>query len=126
MLKLNAKQLRKVKPRRFEYSTPLVFVLDNIQDTYNTGSFFRLADAVGAQKIYLCGNTVTPPNPKIHRASVGLWRWMPWEYHRDLTPLILSLKKEGFEIIVVEQDKNSVDYGTVKAKGPVALVLGHE
>ncbi len=56
---------------------PLVLVLDNVLDTYNIGSFFRLGDALGVQKIYLCGPVVTPPNIKIHRASIGTWKWVP-------------------------------------------------
>ncbi len=67
MLKLNAKQLRKnnqssspsrahsrqikKEMRRHE----IYIVLDNVLDTYNIGSIFRLADAVAAKKIYLCG-----------------------------------------------------------------------
>jgi len=129
MIKLNAKQLRRTPPTKNPqeiYQTPLVFVLDNVQDTYNIGSFFRLADALGAQKIYLCGKVVTPPNPKIHRASVGLWRWLPWEHHRETSKLILRLKKEGWYIVAVEQDRRSTSYLKLKPRFPVALVLGHE
>ena len=39
-------QLEKVKSSRQE----IYIILDNILDTYNTGSVFRLADAVGAKK----------------------------------------------------------------------------
>jgi len=128
--KLDAKQLRVTKPVCREqdsiYQTPIVFVLDNVLDTYNIGSFFRLADAVAARKIYLCGRVVTPPNQKIHRASVGLWRWLPWEHHRSTLGLVGKLKKEGYQIIVVEQTKSSRSYLELKPKFPVALVLGHE
>jgi len=129
MLKFNAKQLRKISPKipsQKIYKTPLVFVLDNVQDTYNIGSFFRLADALGVRKIYLCGETVTPPNPKIHRASVGLWRWLPWEHHRSSLSVLKLLRKEGYSIVVAEQSKESCPYLKVKPKFPVALVVGHE
>jgi tRNA G18 (ribose-2'-O)-methylase SpoU len=128
--KLNAKQLRDLarpnaKPEEI-YTTPLVFILDNIQDTYNIGSFFRLADAVAAQKIYLCGRVVTPPNVKIHRASVGLWRWLPWEQHLSVVSLTRRLKKQGFFIVAAEQTRRSIDYRRLRPKFPVALVIGNE
>ena len=129
MTKLNSKQLRVSKGTKSPeeiYTSPLVFVLDNIIDTYNIGSFFRLADALGVRKIYLTGKTITPPNLKIHRASVGLWRWVPWEHYRSPALVIKKLKKQNFQIIAVEQSKKSVSYMQIKPKFPVALVLGHE
>jgi len=128
-MKLNAKQLRKTSPPpSFDEvgQTPVVLVLDNIQDTYNIGSFFRLADALGIGKIYLCGKTFAPPNPKIHRASVGLWRWISWEQHRDAAEVLKKLKKSGFYIIAVEQDERSISYLDLKPSFPLALVVGHE
>jgi len=129
MIKLNAKQLRVAtgtkNPEKI-YKNPLVLVLDNVTDTYNIGSFFRLADALGIKKIYLTGKTVAPPNLKIHRSSVGLWRWVPWEQHYSPALLIKKLKKENYQIIAVEQNEKSISYQKIKPKFPVALVLGHE
>ena len=104
---------------------PLVIVLDGILDTFNIGSFFRLADAVAAEKIILCGPTVTPPNIKIHRASVGTWKWVPWEQQRSAIPAILKLKKEGYQTIAIEQTKKSTPYHLVKYPKKLALVLGY-
>ena len=59
MLKLNAKELRDRKPTLEELAgikrRPLYVVLDNVLDTYNIGGLFRLADAVGAQEVIICG-----------------------------------------------------------------------
>lgn len=129
-MKLNAYQLRRSRPKPEELQKikrlPIKIILDNIQDTYNIGSFFRLADAVAAEKVYLCGETVTPPNLKIHRASVGTWRWVPWEYHRFPEKLIKELKKEGCFVVAAEQNPKSILYTELKIKTPIALVVGHE
>ncbi|MCD6225500.1 TrmH family RNA methyltransferase [bacterium] len=130
-LKLNSKQLRRqLPPKDFLpgdfYRTPVVLVLDNIQDTYNIGSFFRLADALGIGKIYLGGRTVTPPNPKIHRASVGLWQWVEWEHYLDTLKLVKELKKKGYFIAAIEQSSTSIPYRKFKPRFPLALILGHE
>ncbi len=130
MIKLNAKQLRSSIPNQRQLKkikkNPIALVLDNITDTYNIGSFFRLADALGAQKLYLCGRVVTPPNVKIQRASVGTWRWVDWEGRRSTTETIKSLKKEGWQVVSVEQNPKSKAYWQIKPKFPLALVLGNE
>ena len=131
-LKLNSHQLRssntviaKINQKKIKRN-PIVLVLDNVLDTYNIGSFFRLADAIGAQKIYLCGPVVTPPNLKIHRASIGTWKWVPWENFQKTEDCLLQLKKDGYHIIACEQDKDSILYTKAKYKFPLAIVAGSE
>lgn len=132
MEKLNSHQLRKSrvgdskKKQSLIKRNPIVLVLDNILDTYNIGSFFRLADAIGAQKIYLCGPVVTPPNLKIHRSSIGTWKWIPWEQFQNTEDCLVKLKKDGYNICICEQSKNSVPYNKTKYSFPIALVAGSE
>lgn len=131
-MKLNSHQLRQSrvgesqKKQQSLTRNPLVLVLDNVLDTYNIGSFFRLADALGVQKIYLCGPTVTPPNIKIHRASIGTWKWIPWQHYPSTLDCLSDLKKQGFQLIASEQSKNSQHYRQIKYRFPVALVAGSE
>src|SRR4051794_2360022 len=44
---------------------PVSILLDNIRSLYNVGAFFRTADAVRAEKLYLCGITGCPPQRAI-------------------------------------------------------------
>ncbi len=126
----NAQQLRHQpvdqKLRQQIKRQPIVFILDNLIDTFNIGSFFRLGDALAVEKIYLVGKMVTPPNVKIHRASVGTWRWVPWEQRREMLPLLRELKKKGYQIVAVEQTKTSLPYWQLEPHFPVALILGNE
>lgn len=105
---------------------PIVLVLDNVLDTYNIGSFFRLADAIAAQKIYLCGPVVTPPNIKIHRASIGTWKLVPWQHSYSTEEVITDLKNQGYQIIACEQNPQSINYLKANYKFPIALVAGSE
>jgi len=132
MKKLNSHQLRSSrieeskKLQRKITRQPIVLVLDNVLDTYNIGCFFRLADAIAAKKVYLCGPTVTPPNIKIHRASVGTWKWIPWKHYPQTINCIKQLKTQGYQIIACEQNKNSIDWRKAVYKKPIALILGSE
>lgn len=129
-MKLNAKQLRTQEPTEEEIKTikrnPIYLVLDNVLDTYNIGSLFRLADAVAAEKIYLCGQTEFPPNTKITKASVDTWKWVPWEYSKSTLSVIKELNKKGVQIIAVEQHKGAISYTELAPKFPVAIVVGNE
>ncbi|KKR80174.1 MAG: tRNA/rRNA methyltransferase [Candidatus Daviesbacteria bacterium GW2011_GWA1_41_61] len=132
-LKLNAKQLRKesakfkIRPSKLR-KNEIYIILDNVLDTYNIGSIFRLADAVAAKKIYLCGGTETPPNPRIKKASINTTEWVDWEYKETAVEVIEDLrgKVKEIQIIAIEQSDKSVRYDKFEYKYPLALVVGHE
>lgn len=141
MLKMNSKQLRKIKPENGEDKeikrNPIYLVLDNVIDTYNIGSMFRLADAIAAEKLYICGSAEYPPNSRIHKAAVGTEEWVPWEKRENTVEVIKELKslrpigptaRGGAQIIAVEQSPLSTPYSVLstKLRFPVAIVVGHE
>lgn len=145
MTKLNAKQLRTQEPDIEEIKNikknPIYIVLDNVLDTYNTGAIFRLADAVAAKKIFLCGQTETPPNPRIKKASINTWRWVDWEHVETAKEAIEKISKQNpfqkgtpcisarsplINIVAVEQSGKSIPLSQLKPNFPVAVVVGNE
>ena len=130
-MKLNAKQLRKGKAGRGKGKVKkqeIYIVLDNVLDTYNIGSIFRLADAVAASKVFLCGESETPPNHRIKKASINTTEWVDWEYAETTSEVIkdLRLKIKNIQIIAIEQAAGSVQYDKFEYKLPICLVVGHE
>ncbi len=132
MIKLGAKELRTVEPSTEDLKkikkNPIYIVLDNVLDTYNIGSIFRLADAIAAKKIFLCGQTETPPNHRIKKASVSTWKWVEWEYAPTALEAITKLKNKNQElkIYAVEQSPKSILYNKVDYQLPCLVVVGHE
>lgn len=132
MIKLAAKQLRSARPTQEQKETiirnPLYIILDNVMDTYNIGSIFRLADAVAAEKVYLCGETETPPHTRIKKASINTTEWVPWEYKETAMDAIHTLREHvmGVKIVSIELDKRSVTYDDFLYTFPLALIVGHE
>lgn len=130
MTKLNAKQLRKSEPSGAELKkikrNPIYLILDRIIDTYNTGSLFRLADAIAAKKVFLCGDMEYPPSSRIHKSAVGTEAWVPWEKKGSTLRTIQELKKKDVQIIVVEQDVRAISYRDLGPKFPCAILVGHE
>lgn len=131
-MKLGARQLRTTiatnEHRLTIKRNPIYIILDNVLDTYNVGAIFRLADAVAASKVYLCGQTETPPHTRIKKASINTTEWVPWEYAKTAVSAISNLKFQisNVQIIAIEQNPNSVAYDKVTYKFPIALVVGHE
>jgi tRNA G18 (ribose-2'-O)-methylase SpoU len=132
MIKLKAAQLRTSEPTKDELAKikrrEIYFILDSILDTYNTGGIFRLADALGVKKIYLCGVTETPPNTRIKKASINTTEWVKWEYSETAVSAIenLKLRIKNLQVVAVEQDKKSVPYTEIDYKLPIAFVVGNE
>jgi tRNA G18 (ribose-2'-O)-methylase SpoU len=59
---------------------------------------------------------------------LGAEKSVPWKYEKDVLGAIKKLKKEGYQIIAVEQAENSVDYKAIKInkKSKIVFVLGAE
>ncbi|MBI2443209.1 MAG: TrmH family RNA methyltransferase [Candidatus Levybacteria bacterium] len=132
MRKLKPIELRVMKvaeeERKKVKRNPVYVILDNVLDTYNIGAIFRLADAVAAERVILCGGAETPPNHRIKKASINTTEWVPWEYASTAVEAISNIKFQisNVQVIAVEQDARSVPYDKVEYSFPIALVVGHE
>ncbi len=121
-----------MKDKKLKNKKDLILVLPNIRSAINVGAIFRTADAVGISKIYLTGYTPRP-NDKfgriqkdIAKSALGAETWIPWEYKKSLSLLINQLKKEGYLIVAIEQDKKATDYRKIKIKNKTTFILGPE
>lgn len=131
-MKLGAKELRTTKgdPKVIKKlnKNPIYIIVDNVMDTYNVGAIFRLADAVAAEKVILCGETETPPHTRIKKASINTTEWVNWEYQASTLDAIKKLRIDtpNIQIVAVELDKNSIPFNKAEYKFPIALIVGHE
>jgi 23S rRNA (guanosine2251-2'-O)-methyltransferase len=109
-----------------------ILILPDIRSVENVGAMFRTADAAGINKIYLVGTSPCPldrfgrKRSDMAKSALGAEEFVPWEYKKTLIPLLTKLKKEGFQIVAIEQDKRSVDYKKVKLTAKNAFVVGTE
>ncbi|MFA6520085.1 MAG: TrmH family RNA methyltransferase [Candidatus Paceibacterota bacterium] len=109
-----------------------VLILYNIRSVENVGAMFRTADAAGISKIYLVGYTPAPldrfgrKRGDLAKSALGAEEFVFWEQKKTIFPLLVKLKKEGCQIIAIEQDKKSVDYRKVKTKAKNAFIAGPE
>ena len=112
-----------------------ILILPNIRSAINVGAIFRTADAVGIDKIYLTGWTPRPTDrfgriqKDIAKSALGAENFVPWEYKKSLPAVIGKLRRDGYQIIAIEQDKKAIDYRKAPqliTKEKIAIIMGPE
>lgn len=88
---LSKKDIRSGKVDRCSFEkvkrNDIYIILDSLKCAHNIGTILRLSDALLIKKVYICGNTILPPNKKIRTASRGSEKWVPWEYRENIVEL---------------------------------------
>lgn len=124
--------------------TDCVLILHDIRSAHNVGSMFRTADGAGISEIILSGYTpcpptlhegatgglmplyLTPAQKALKKTALGAEESVSWSKVSSLARLITRLKKDGYEIVALEQATGSVDYRRYRPKQKVALLVGNE
>lgn len=118
----------------------LVVIAHNIRSTHNVGAILRTADGFGASKVYCTGYTPYPELPgdprlahlrqkitkQIHKTALGAELSVPITQAEDILPVLAALRKQGFHIIALEQDKRAVLLPNFTPPQKIALLLGEE
>lgn len=105
---------------------PVAVMLDNVRSMYNVGSFFRTADAIGLERLCLCGITAHPPKNAISKTALGAEERVAWEHAWDGVAMAEGLRQRGYEIAVIETCLHSVDLFDWQPNFPVCVIFGHE
>ena len=105
---------------------PVCILLDNVRSLYNVGAFFRTADAVGVEQLYLCGITGHPPKRAISKTALGAENTVCWQHAWEPLPVLQELRNRGYEIAAVETAVHAIDLFDWQPRFPVCLLFGHE
>ncbi|MBC8051835.1 MAG: RNA methyltransferase [Sphingobacteriaceae bacterium] len=129
-MKLKLDELNRVSVDEFkkQEKLPVVVVLDNVRSLHNVGSIFRTSDGFSVEHVILCGITGQPPHREIEKTALGATHSIDWLYHENTVSAIADLRGKGYEIIAVEQAKNSISLNDFKpsAAKKYALIFGNE
>lgn len=116
----------------------IIVIAHNIRSTHNIGSIFRTCEGFGVSKIIISGYSPYPKLPndirlphlvkkltdQIHKSALGAETMVPFEYVDNVD--YDSLKKSGFTVVGLEQDKSSILINKFKCPTKIALILGEE
>ena len=105
---------------------PVCVLLENVRSLYNVGAFFRTADAVSLEKLYLAGITGYPPQRMITKTALGAEETVPWQYVSDAAETISALRLANYDIAAIETSMHAVDLFDWTPRFPVCVLFGHE
>jgi len=60
------------------------------------------------------------------KTALNAENYVSWKYYKRTSDAVLDLKKQGFKIIALEKDRNSISVFKFKPSKKTALVLGNE
>ena len=105
--------------------TPLLLVLEDIQDPGNVGTIFRTAEAAGVTGIILSSNSADPLGPKTVRSTMGAVFRVPFIVSDDMPGLVRSLEDKGITCYAARLDESS-EYDKCRLDESCALLIGNE
>jgi 23S rRNA (guanosine2251-2'-O)-methyltransferase len=129
-MKLKLDELNRVSVDEFknQEKLPVVIILDNVRSLHNVGSIFRTSDGFAVEKLILCGITGQPPHREIEKTALGATQSIDWVYYDETTTAIDDLRRENYQILAIEQAKNSISLNNFKTDSDAkyAMIFGNE
>jgi TrmH family RNA methyltransferase len=104
--------------------SPLVVVVDHVQDPGNLGAIVRTADAAGATGFVASGESADLHHPRAVRATMGSLFRLP-AATASRAAIEAALRERGFRMVATAP-RDGTPYDAVDLTGPLALVLGGE
>jgi TrmH family RNA methyltransferase len=105
--------------------TPLVLVVDAVQDPGNVGALLRSAEAAGASGALLTAGSADSFSWKALRGSMGSAFRLPHVAGLEIDAVLDRLAERGIGVYAAAADGER-RYDQVDLRGPVAVVVGRE
>ncbi len=108
-------------PTSLERHRELVLVCAPLRSNINLARIVRTASCCGVARLVTCGPAKI--DPKISRVAAEEFNV---EIHRSLTPVLKSLREEGYQLVGLEQTTNSQNLHQFSFHRKTAIVVGNE
>jgi 23S rRNA (guanosine2251-2'-O)-methyltransferase len=106
--------------------SPLLLLLDHLQDPQNIGTLLRTAEVVGIHGVALPGRRAAEITPAVVNASSGATEHLKIVLVGNLSQTIATLQKQGIWVVGLEDDEQAQDLDSADLNLPLALVVGAE
>jgi tRNA G18 (ribose-2'-O)-methylase SpoU len=118
----------------------IVVIAHNIRSTHNVGAILRTCDGFGISRVVCSGYTPYPSVPgdtrlphmtaratrQIAKTALGAETTVTVDYIESIEAVVADLAQQGYRIVGLEQDAQSVVLGAYSQSQPIALLLGEE
>ncbi len=105
--------------------SPLILVLDGVQDPHNLGACLRSADAAGVHFVVVPSDKASGITPVVRRAAAGAAETLPIVTVTNLARVLRQLKEAGVWLVGTSDQARASLYDT-DLSGPTGLVMGAE
>ena len=105
--------------------SPLVLILDDLDDPRNIGACYRSANAVGVDMLVVSKNRISLNSPVISKVSSGAFELTNTAIVSNIAQFIGKLKKNGFWIYGSSDTANK-DYTEIDYESSTVIVIGSE
>lgn len=118
----------------------IVVIAHNIRSTHNVGAILRTCDGFGIKEVIFSGYTPFPRqdnDPRlphiadkitrdIHKTALGAEISVAHRLVTELKDELVSLKAQGYRVVGLEQDEQSIVLTSYHPEQKTALLLGEE
>ncbi len=105
--------------------SPLILILDEVEDPHNLGAIVRTAECAGAHGVIIPKRRSATVNGTVYKSSAGAVEHMKIAKVTNISQTLESLKEAGLWIYGADMDGKESYYNT-DLTGPVGLVIGNE
>jgi len=106
-------------------TSPLLVVLQGLDDPHNIGAIIRTAEAVAADGVVLVEGKGSPINAVVHKASAGALSHMRVAKVKSLVRCLEELHARGVQVLATDMEAET-NYTDADFRRPTAIVLGAE
>ena len=105
--------------------TPLLVMLDGLEDPHNLGAILRTCDCVGVDGVIIGKHRNVGLTPTVAKVSTGAIDTIKVSMVTNLAQSIKYLKKQGFWVVGTDFE-NSRDYREGQYDVPLVIIIGSE
>jgi tRNA (guanosine-2'-O-)-methyltransferase len=104
----------------------LALVLDSVAQPFNVGSIVRTSAALGAEALWLCGNTPDLEHPSVGKVALGTDRFLEVTREPSAPQAVKAAQADGYRVVAVELATGALPLAEAPLDGDICLVIGNE
>lgn len=109
----------------WEGKSPILILLDGLEDVRNLGAIVRTAECAGAAAVLLPKHKSPPVTAAAMKTAAGAFAYLPVCQTGNIRQTLEMLKGKGFWVVGADMDGESLYYDA-NLKGPLVIVMGAE
>jgi 23S rRNA (guanosine2251-2'-O)-methyltransferase len=106
-------------------ASPVLLMLDEVEDPRNLGAIIRNVEGLGAQGAIIPKHRAVPLTEGVNKASAGTLNYVPVARVTNLVQTLEYLKEKGFWVVGADAQAPELVW-KVKLDGPLVVIIGGE